>query len=172
MRRLGTGALMLAAVILAHVIAEGGPPAPITVDYPADQSIFPPEITPPTFLWRDPERAATTWRIAVAFTDGSPTIHVTSPGERMQIGEIDERCISPTNELPKLTPQQAEAHTWKADPATWTAIKNHSQAGAATVTISGFRDNSSDQPVSRGQVTIQTSKDPVGAPIFYRDVPL
>ena len=28
------------------------------------------------------------------------------------------------------------------------------------------------QPVSRGRVTIETSKDPVGAPIFYRDVPL
>ena len=27
-------------------------------------------------------------------------------------------------------------------------------------------------PLSRGQVTIQTSRDPVGAPIFYRDVPL
>ena len=26
--------------------------------------------------------------------------------------------------------------------------------------------------VSRGQVTIHTSTDPVGAPIFYRDVPL
>ena len=28
------------------------------------------------------------------------------------------------------------------------------------------------QPVSSGQVTIETSRDPVGAPIFYRDVPL
>ena len=181
MRRLGTGTpmlpgmplapMMLVALILAHTVANGGQPALITVDYPADQSIFPPEITPPTFLWRDSDKTATTWRIDVAFADGSPALKVTSPGERMQVGEIDERCISSTNELPKLTPQQAEAHTWKPDPAMWTAIKNHSQAGA-TVAISGFTNKSSDQPVSRGQVTIQTSKDAVGAPIFYRDVPL
>ena len=31
----------------------------ITVDYPSEGSIFPPEITPPTFLWRDPSGTAT-----------------------------------------------------------------------------------------------------------------
>jgi Flp pilus assembly protein TadD len=39
------------------------------------------------------------------------------------------------------------------------------------VVITGYRENAS-QPVSRGQVAIETSADPVGAPIFYRDVPL
>lgn len=29
-----------------------------------------------------------------------------------------------------------------------------------------------DRPLSRGTVVITTSRDPVGAPIFYRDVPL
>src|ERR1035437_2145397 len=33
--------------------------AAITVDYPEEGSIFPPEITPPTFLWRDPSGTAT-----------------------------------------------------------------------------------------------------------------
>src|ERR1019366_8021330 len=33
--------------------------AAITVDYPSEGSIFPPEITPPTFLWRDPSGPAT-----------------------------------------------------------------------------------------------------------------
>ena len=42
----------------------------------------------------------------------------------------------------------------------------------ATVTITGFQDEQLDHPVSRGAVAIQTSQDPVGAPIFYRDVPL
>ncbi len=54
---------------------------------------------------------------------------------------------------------------------TWQAIKRHSVASAATVTITGFRARP-DQAVSRGKVAIRTSKDPVGAPIFYRDVPL
>src|SRR5439155_11171780 len=47
---------------------------------------------------------------------------------------------------------------------TWAAIGRHSVGRAATVTITGRN--------SRGHVNIETSKDPVGAPIFYRDVPL
>jgi hypothetical protein len=40
------------------------------------------------------------------------------------------------------------------------------------VTIPGFRNGKFRNPVSRGSVAIRTSKDPAGAPIFYRDVPL
>ena len=49
----------------------------------------------------------------------------------------------------------------------WSAIRTHD---AATVTISGLADGQAG--VSRGSVRILTSRDPVGAPIFYRDVPL
>jgi tetratricopeptide (TPR) repeat protein len=146
--------------------------AQITVDYPVEESIFPPDMAPPTFLWRDPDKRASTWRIDVTFGDGSVAVQARSAGERLQIGEIDTRCISETNKLPELTPQQAEAHTWKPDVATWGVIKRQSVAGKATVTLTGFAGQESRQPLSRGQVTIWTSKDPVGAPIFYRDVPL
>src|ERR1035437_5488489 len=61
----------------------------ISIDYPADQSLVPPEITPPTFVWRDPVRTAQVWKIDIAFGDGSAPIHATSRGERMQIGRID-----------------------------------------------------------------------------------
>ena len=40
------------------------------------------------------------------------------------------------------------------------------------MTISGFTEQDAKHAVSSGRVTIRTSKDPVGAPIFYRDVPL
>src|SRR5208337_4087021 len=144
----------------------------ITVDYPEEGSIFPPEITPPTFLWRDASNSASVWTIDVAFTDGWAGIRAKSAGERLRIGEIDPRCVSATNEPPKLTPQQAAARTWIPDAATWEAIKRHSTEHSATITITGFQDEHLDHPVSRGAVVIQTSKDPVGAPIFYRDVPL
>ncbi len=146
--------------------------AAISVDYPEQGSIFPPEISRPTFLWRDASIGASIWTIDVAFTDGSTEIHTKSGGERLRIGEIDRRCVSASNELPKLTPDQAAAHTWIPDTATWEAIKLHSKEHPAIVSISGFLSGHSDQPVSRGMVTIETSKDPVGAPIFYRDVPL
>jgi hypothetical protein len=151
---------------------DGPKLAAITVDYPEEGSIFPPEITPPTFLWRDASNSASVWTIAVAFTDGSAGIQVKSAGERLRIGEIDPRCISASNELPKLTPQQAAARTWIPDAATWEAIKRQSAEHPATITITGFQDEHLDHPVSRGAVVIQTSRDPVGAPIFYRDVPL
>jgi len=151
---------------------DGPKLAAITVDYPEEGSIFPPEITPPTFLWRDASNSASVWTIEVAFTDGSAGIRAKSAGERLRIGEIDPRCISASNELPKLTPQQAAARTWVPDAAAWEAIKRHSTEHPATITITGFQDEHLDHPVSRGAVVIQTSMDPVGAPIFYRDVPL
>ena len=40
------------------------------------------------------------------------------------------------------------------------------------MTITGWGGASAAAAVSRGKVVIQTSEDPVGAPIFYRDVPL
>jgi tetratricopeptide (TPR) repeat protein len=144
----------------------------ITVDYPLDGSIFPPDITPPTFIWRDPAEKSTRWRIDIAFSYGSAGVHVPSAGERLAIGAIDQRCISSTNELPKLTPEQAAAHTWTPAAGVWEAIKKHSVADAAVVTISGFSEQDAKHAVSRGRVTIHTSKDPVGAPVFYRDVPL
>ena len=146
--------------------------ASITIDYPLDGSIFPPEITPPTFIWRDAAENATRWRIDIAFADGSAEMHFQSAGERLAIGEIDQRCVSPTNELPKLTPEQAEAHTWIPEAGAWEAIKKHSVAGRAIVTIRGFSQQDAQHAVSSGRVTIFTSRDPVGAPIFYRDVPL
>src|ERR1019366_5627995 len=146
--------------------------APIVIDYPASGSVFPPDMAAPTFLWRDPAPGAVSWQIDLSFANGSAAIHVAARGERMKIGEIDPRCISPTNQPPSLTPQQADAHTWIPDPATWTAIKKQSVAGAATVAISGFAAGDARQPVSRGRMLLYTSADPVGAPIFYRDVPL
>ena len=158
----------------AGIAAAAGPGsqsvAAIGIDYPADGSIFPPELPPPTFLWRDAEASATQWRIAVEFADGAARIQVKSSGERMQVGEIDPRCVGAVP--PKLTPEQAEAHTWKPDSETWAAIKSHSARDTATVTITGFADLRETRAVSRGHISIRTSKDPVGAPIFYRDVPL
>ncbi len=48
----------------------------------------------------------------------------------------------------------------------WESIKRHA---TATVTITGLRGT---EALSSGRVTIETSRDPVAAPIFFRDVPL
>jgi tetratricopeptide (TPR) repeat protein len=154
----------------AHSRAPNAGSASITISYPEGGSIFPPEITPPTFIWHDADVAAKTWSIDITFADGSDPVHKSSHGETMRIGNIDPRCVSSANQLPSLTPEQAAAHTWKPDTETWALIRRHSLEQSATVVITGLDD--SDRPVDQGRVTLSTSKDPVGAPIFYRDVPL
>ena len=143
---------LAAALVMASSLLGGE--GRITIDYPPDRAIFPPEFPAPTFLWRD-ESAATTWVIE------APGVRVVSRGEPMPVGEIDPRCVAPANRPPEAPP----GHSWKPDADTWAAMKGP----AVTVTITGYRG---EQLTSRGPVTIQTSKDPIGAPIFYRDVPL
>lgn len=165
---------MLGAVVALSVLVvlAVDRPVPITIDYPESGSIFPPDMTAPTFLWSDASASARVWRIDVTFGDGAAAIRAVSKGERPRIGEIDPLCVSENNELPTLTPREANSWTWKPDAGTWAAIKQHSVNHPATATITGFPDEQMKEPFSHGSVTIQTSKDPVGAPIFYRDVPL
>src|ERR1022692_2987599 len=160
------GLLLASSVFAAMAQAQI---AAIAIDYPQDGSIFPPEITSPTFLFRDSSGHAMRWRIDIDFGGHAPAIHVESRGELLRVGEIDPRCVSPNNEMPKLTPEQASAHTWMPDAAIWSVIKKQSVAAQATVTITGVNQSG---PVSSGRVGIWTSRDPAGAPIFYRDVPL
>ncbi len=142
--------------------------AGISIDYPEDGSIFPPGITPPTFIWRD--AAATSWRINISFANKAPALQFRTNGERMHVGAIDPECVAESNKPPKLTPQQAASWIWTPDPATWSAIQLRSTGQPATVTITGY---SNDQIVSAPlHIAFSTSRDPVGAPIFYRDVPL
>ena len=146
--------------------------AVITVDYPSNQTLFPPDFAPPTFQWRDADSAAKDWRIEVSFADHTPAIEIKSDGERISIGKIDERCAQAGAVPPTLTAEQAAGHSWKPDDATWESILRHSVKKPATVTITGYADQSMANELSRGKVAIQTSRDPVGAPIFFRDVPL
>lgn len=161
------------AALCGSVLALTLPAAvSIVVDYPAEGTIFPPEIATPTFLWRDPSKAASMWRVEIRFADGSAPLHSAVKGERLRVGPIDPDCVSPTNEPPRLTARQAASRTWVPDAVTWQAIKRHSVDGPATVMITGYGRANPERVVSSGRVGIRTSKDPVGAPIFYRDVPL
>ena len=143
-------------------------PVKIAIDYPADGSIFPPEITPPAFLWRDPSETAKRWVVEVSFADRSKGMRIEAAGEYMQVGKSDPRA-GPGAEL---TPEQATTRTWRPDAETWEKIKRLSVKSPATITIGGFAERDSGLPVSAGKVTVFTSQDPVGAPVFYRDVPL
>ena len=171
-RRLALGALLITAAAGSALFIAQRFPRKITVDYPLEGSVFPPEFPPPTFLFRDASKKAAVWKIDVAFEGGGPVLHASSQGAAFAFGPIDPRCVSDTNEPPRPTPEQAAAHTWIPDAETWTAIKRHSTDHDATLTITGYQDGGASRVVSRGLVRIRTSRDAVGAPIFYRDVPL
>src|ERR1035441_9606317 len=110
MRKILLPGLLMALAASASDGVEGRPAA-IVIDYPQEGSIFPPEITPPTFLWRDGAKGVAVWRIDVSFGARPATIHTISKGERMRIGRIDPDCVADTNEPPTLTPQLAAAHS-------------------------------------------------------------
>jgi Flp pilus assembly protein TadD len=152
----------------APLPAESTSPAStIQIEYPRDGSVFPPEITAPTFLWHEANKSVQRWVIAISFGAAPANLRIETNGDLLQTGQIDPNA-GPGQ---PLTPEQASTHTWKPDTATWEKIKRLSIATPARISIEGFAANGRE-PISVGRVSISTSRDPVGAPIFYRDVPL
>ncbi len=162
-------AAILLAVVAGPMHAQTAPALwPVSIDYPENGSIFPPGMTPPTLLWRD--AAGSSWTIDIALAGKPVPLHIVTRGERFHFWPLDPDCTKNPDQQPKLTPQQAATWTWTPDRATWSAIQAHSVEQPATITISGL--SRLGALVSRAHITITTSRDPVGAPIFYRDVPL
>lgn len=140
----------------------------ITIEYPLDRSVFPPDISAPTIIWRDTSNACL-WRIEIA--PGAPfPFRKTTNGREAAFGAIDPRAASPANQLPILPGGSENARAWRPEPRDWASIKQSAASGWVALTIAGFDPNSRE--VSRGSLRISVSPDPVGAPIFYRDVPL
>jgi hypothetical protein len=170
------GAISVLLVCGAALHSPSGPalapplnqPAKITITYPLEGSIFPPEITPPNFLFHDPTESATRWVVQASFPGHSQGLRLEVPGDHLQVGKIDPEAGPPI----QLSPEQAALRAWRPDTATWAKIKQLSQKSPATITISGFAEGNPKTPVSTAQVHISTSTDRVDALLFYRDVPL
>jgi tetratricopeptide (TPR) repeat protein len=142
----------------------------IAIDIPVNGTIYPPDLIPPQFAWRDSNPAATVWRIEILFGDKARPIQIWAAGEKMQVGPIDENLVGYVP--PTLTAEQAADHTWRPDPRTWEVIKKRSVSQPAKVVISGYANQNAGTPLSHAEAIISTAKEPVGAPLFYRDVPL
>ncbi|MBN1780337.1 tetratricopeptide repeat protein [bacterium] len=115
----------------------------IDVLYPGDGTIFPPEIIPPGFEWKDDNEKSDSWIVSVNFQDGSRGLAVLS-----------------------------EAKEWVPSEKQWAMIKRRSVEKEAKIDILGFNSAGSRQFLSKAGFGISTSKDSVGAPIFYREVNL
>ncbi len=140
-----------AVVVLAGILfalLSAGPKQELTIVYPYDQSLFPPEIAPTTFVWNDHLSGAAKWKVRIDFEDGGKPV----------VGYSD------TTE-------------WTPSAKVWESVKKRSLEKKATVTIQGVRRSllgilTGNRPLSEKRCTFSTSPDSVNAPIFYRDVPL
>jgi len=164
--------LAAAAAAFLWVVVAGSAPAPAKIDYPLDGSIFPPDFAAPTFLWHDGGARADRWRAEWTFVGGAPPLDTPVDAGPPPKGEIDPRCVSVTNALYRPTPYQASALAWRPSNETWAAVKKTAGFGPFVVTFFGWRDGDAASPLVSGSVRLSISADPVGAPIFYRDVPL
>ncbi len=115
----------------------------LKISYPMDQTLFPPDIAPPTFRWEDENSGVRTWLIAVSFQNEK-------------------------NGISLLTTEPL----WTPEPEQWAAMKNQSLEKDANVTIIGTGGLITQGILSVGRITFKTSSDPVAAPLFYREVNL
>ncbi len=115
----------------------------VSIVYPLDETLFPPEIAAPTFQWRPTTEGPDTWLVEVALADGKEPIHA---------------VVRST----EWTPSEQE----------WESIKSRSRGKWAEVSVQGGRQADRDRVLAKGSVSISTSEDEVGAPIFYREVHL
>jgi len=116
----------------------------ISITYPADSTLFPPEIAVPVVRWTDRNPRTDAWLAAVTFAwQSRPEILADAPS-----------C------------------SWRPDSAQWQHMKSRSMDLPLRITIIGYRRGFMAGALSASSVSIATSRDPVGAPIFYREVNL
>ena len=115
----------------------------LTIEYPLDGTLFPPELAPPSFRWTDSEPDCDTWVVLVRFAEQN---------EKMSF--------------------LVRSPQWTPEPDDWEQIKRNSLERCATVTVLGLRRADPRVIRSGSRITISTSRDEVGAPLFYREVNL
>jgi tetratricopeptide (TPR) repeat protein len=115
----------------------------VTIVHPFEGALFPRDIAPPVFRWQETDAKSDFWVITFQFA-GSP--------ERLS-----------------YLSSQSE---WTPAPPAWDQIKSRSLEKRATVAVLGFKRGTKPGIQTGGRVHIQTSKDEVIAPLFYREVNL
>lgn len=121
---------------------DAGRPGGLEIVYPFEGSMFPPEIAPPTIIWKDKSGKAKWWCISIQ-----------SGNEEIAWGMTDNK-------------------RWKPNPRDWEKVKRKSAGSKAKIFIIGCCCSNDLEPVSGAVCSIGTSSDSVAAPVFYRDVSL
>ncbi len=143
---IGIPAVLIAGALLVTVAWPVLDPRAedLSIAYPFHGSVFPPEIVSPTIWWDDVSPHADRWRVTISFDDGGSNVRA----------DVDDRY-------------------WTPDAQLWESIKERTVESEATVEIASVKSVLGvGLTISRDAVSISTSRDSVGAPIYYRDLPL
>ena len=140
-RTLRTNAYRVADILAAY--REGADYSVITLEYPLDGTLFPPEMVRPVFRWKDGASTSGAWLVWIEFADGRPGVH-----------DLTRR------------------RQWTPRPQDWEDMKRRSLPQEAHVVILGVGPGRPVRILSQARLSFRTSKDPVGAPLFYREVNL
>jgi len=160
---------------LRAAVSRPASKAVLRIDYPFANALFPPDMIGPTFLFHDDAAASGLWLVVVSPAGEKGRLFVLTDGRRPK-AEIDPRCVA-ANNVYREPEYQASARGWTASEDVWRRVAALPEKDIA-VAVHGLADfDGSKIPaplelLSRGAVVIRISEDPVGAPIFYRDVPL
>jgi hypothetical protein len=114
----------------------------LKIDYPLDDTMFPIDMAAPVFRWTDREPASK-WRLEFKFADDLPPLKIL-----------------------------CDLNRWKPENKAWSDIKRRSLEKAAELVIISLDSGGREIQNRRAAIRWKTSSDPVGAPIFYRDVQL
>jgi tetratricopeptide (TPR) repeat protein len=118
-------------------------PSGIFVDYPLEGTLFPPEFSAPEFTWIDSVKEKSSWFIRVS-------------------SQKDEEVVF----------EKVETPSWRPSPEVWEKIKQTSENEPVSFMIVSSKPVHQNGKYTSGKTTFSFSKDSVGAPVFYRAVPL
>jgi tetratricopeptide (TPR) repeat protein len=112
------------------------------ISYPADGTVFPPEFPPPTCFWETTGNTNSTWKVSVLDAENQ-VLHESKVSSEMR---------------------------WSPSAKVWEALKQPAKQQPLSLVLAAIDDQQKALPVDT--VSFQFSADSVGAPIFYRSVPL
>lgn len=157
------------AAVKAASTAEGL--ARATLEHPSDGSVLPPDMAASTFVWSDSTPGADLWLIDLAH-ESDHVYALTQGATPARAPDRDPQTLSAAAAAYPPPDASIRTHRWRPEPGHWDQITRLFRGRQASVTITGMAATAPDQALSQARASLSVCEDPVGAPIFYRDVPL
>jgi tetratricopeptide (TPR) repeat protein len=134
-----SASFFMALCIMAVVfIRLNNPETGISIEYPFNNALFPPEFPAPTFEWTSEKEGSSSWEIALYTDNNKYTINTS----------VDQ-------------PQ------WTPDESRWDSLKYISDYNDIYFTVNETHNRKQTE-----RIVFKISKDTVGAPVLYRQMPI